>query len=90
LAVEPDVSLVLVVKAGMVPANADSKPAALETWLKASISLYRGTAVCKRWCPETALFWKVKHGIRFTAMPSFATTLQEEEIWKIAMFLKLG
>jgi mono/diheme cytochrome c family protein len=38
--------------------------------------------------PEAASFWKVKHGIRFTAMPSFATTLQDEEIWKIAMFLK--
>jgi thiosulfate dehydrogenase len=30
----------------------------------------------------------VKHGIRFTAMPSFTTTLQDDEIWKIAMFLK--
>jgi hypothetical protein len=29
-----------------------------------------------------------KHGIRFTAMPSFAPTLQDEQIWKIAMFLK--
>jgi thiosulfate dehydrogenase len=38
--------------------------------------------------PEAASFWKVKHGIRFTAMPSFTTTLQDEEIWKIAMFLK--
>jgi len=38
--------------------------------------------------PEAALFWTVKHGIRFTAMPSFTTTLQDEEIWKIAMFLK--
>jgi len=33
-------------------------------------------------------FWKVKHGIRFTAMPSFTPTLQDEQIWKIAMFLK--
>jgi thiosulfate dehydrogenase len=38
--------------------------------------------------PEAVSFWKVKHGIRFTAMPSFATTLQDEEIWKIAIFLK--
>ena len=38
--------------------------------------------------PEAASFWKVKHGIRFTAMPSFTTTLQDEEIWKIATFLK--
>jgi len=38
--------------------------------------------------PEVVSFWKVKHGIRFMAMPSFTTTLPEEEIWKIAMFLK--
>jgi hypothetical protein len=38
--------------------------------------------------PESASFWTVKHGIRFTAMPSFTTTLKEEDIWKIAMFLK--
>jgi thiosulfate dehydrogenase len=38
--------------------------------------------------PEPALFWTVKHGIRFTAMPSFTTTLPDEDIWKIAMFLK--
>ena len=38
--------------------------------------------------PEAVSFWKVKHGIRFTAMPSFAPTLQDEQIWKIAMFLK--
>ena len=37
---------------------------------------------------EAVSFWKVKHGIRFTAMPSFAPTLQDEQIWKIAMFLK--
>jgi mono/diheme cytochrome c family protein len=37
---------------------------------------------------EAALFWIVKHGIRSTAMPSFTTTLQDEEIWKIVMFLK--
>jgi thiosulfate dehydrogenase len=38
--------------------------------------------------PEPTSFWVVKHGIRFTAMPSFSTTLQNEDIWKIAMFLK--
>ena len=130
------------VKAGIVPANADSKPAALETWvantaleatlerdtkglknpiqpsdenLITGVHLYvENCAICHGASdakpsnlaqgfyieapqfakdgveddPETALFWKVKHGIRFTAMPSFATTLQDDEIWKIAMFLK--
>ena len=130
------------VKAGMVPANADSKPAALERWIAntsldatlaretkelknpiqptdenliTGVHLYaENCAVCHGASdgkpsnlaqgfyieapqlatdgveddPDAASFWKVKHGIRFTAMPSFATTLQEEEIWKIAMFLK--
>jgi thiosulfate dehydrogenase len=129
------------VKAGVVPANADSKPAALEncvanTALNAArdrdtkglknpiqpsdqnlitgVHLYadncaicHGASDAKPSNPaqgfyieapqlakdgveedsEAASFWKVKHGIRFTAMPSFTTTLQDEEIWKIAMFL---
>ena len=130
------------VKAGIVPANADSKPAALESWvaktalnaalerdikgltnpiqpsdenLITGVHLYvENCAVCHGASdarpsnpaqgfyieapqlakdgveddPEAASFWKVKHGIRFTAMPSFTTTLEDEEIWKIAMFLK--
>jgi thiosulfate dehydrogenase len=38
--------------------------------------------------PEAVSFWKIEHGIRFTAMPSFTTTLKDDEIWKIAIFLK--
>ena len=130
------------VKVGIVPANADSKPTALESWaantaldatlerdtkglknpiqpsdenLITGMQLYvENCAICHGASdakpsnlaqgfyieapqfakdgveddPETASFWKVKHGIRFTAMPSFATTLQDDEIWKIAMFLK--
>src|ERR1700693_4961366 len=131
-----------VVKAGIVPANADSKPSALESWvantaldaaverntkglknpiqpsdenLIIGVHLYaENCAICKGASetkpsntaqdfyieapqfakdgveedPEAASFWKVKHGIRFTAMPSFTTTLQDEEIWKIAMVLE--
>jgi thiosulfate dehydrogenase len=130
------------VKTGIVPANADSRPTALENWvantaldaalerdtkglrnpirpsdenLIAGVHLYaENCAICHGALdakpsnpaqgfyieapqlakdgveedPEAASFWKVKHGIRFTAMPSFTTTLQDEEIWKIAMFLK--
>jgi mono/diheme cytochrome c family protein len=118
------------VKAGIVPANADSKPGALESWvantaldatlergikdLKNPIqandeSLITGMHLYAENCaichgasdakpsnlaqgfyidapqlakdgveddPEAASFWKVKHGIRFTAMPSFTKTLQ--------------
>jgi thiosulfate dehydrogenase len=130
------------VKTGIVPANADSKVAALESWvantalratlerdskglknpiqpsdenLIAGVQLYaENCALCHGASdakpsnlaqgfyieapqlakdgveddPEAASFWKVKHGIRFTAMPSFTTTLQDDEIWKIAMFLE--
>ena len=130
------------VKAGIVPANADSRPVALESWVANNalhVALERDTkglrnpvqpsdenlitgvhlyaencAICHGASdgkpsnpaqgfyiaapqlakdgveedPEAASFWTVKHGIRFTAMPSFAATLQDEEIWKIAMFLK--
>ncbi len=38
--------------------------------------------------PESETFWKVKHGIRYTAMPSFGATLSDADIWKLAMFLK--
>jgi mono/diheme cytochrome c family protein len=37
---------------------------------------------------EGLSFWKVKHGIRLTAMPSFAATLSDQQIWTIALFLK--
>jgi thiosulfate dehydrogenase len=128
--------------AGIVPANADSKASALETWvahtalhaalerdtkglsnpiqpsdenLITAVHLYAANcAICHGASdakpsnlaqgfyieapqlakegveddPEAVSFWKVKHGIRFTAMPSFTTTLQDDEIWKIAMFLK--
>jgi len=130
------------VKTGIVPATADGKPAAVESWvantaLEATIerdtkglknpiqpsdeNLITGVHLYAENCaichgasdakpsrlaqgfyieapqfakdgvedePEAASFWTVKHGIRFTAMPSFTTTLKDEEIWKIAMFLK--
>src|SRR5271166_6131891 len=103
-----------VVKTGIVPANADSKPAAVESWVANTALDAENCAICHGASdakpsnpaqgfyieapqlakdgveedPEAASFWKVKHGIRFTAMPSFTTTLQDEEIWKITMFLK--
>ncbi|HLH11204.1 MAG TPA: cytochrome c [Methylovirgula sp.] len=38
--------------------------------------------------PEGVTFWKIKHGIRWTAMPSWKTTLTDEQIWTLALFLK--
>ena len=38
--------------------------------------------------PEGETYWKVEHGIRFTAMPAFEKTLSDDDAWKVAMFLK--
>jgi len=38
--------------------------------------------------PEGFSFWKIKHGIRLTGMPSFANTLSDQQIWTLALFLK--
>ena len=38
--------------------------------------------------PEGVTFWKVKHGIRFTGMPSWRETLTDQQIWTLALFLK--
>ena len=33
-------------------------------------------------------FWKIKHGIRLTGMPSFGYSLSDRQIWTLALFLK--
>ena len=38
--------------------------------------------------PEGESFWKIKHGIRLTGMPSFGYTLKDQQIWTLALFLK--
>lgn len=38
--------------------------------------------------PEGYSFWKIKHGIRLTGMPSWRYTLSDQEIWTLALFLK--
>ena len=38
--------------------------------------------------PEGETYWKITHGIRFTAMPAFGKTLTDEQRWKITLFLK--
>jgi thiosulfate dehydrogenase len=37
--------------------------------------------------PEGVSFWKIKHGIRLTGMPSFGYSLNDNEIWTLALFL---
>ena len=38
--------------------------------------------------PEGVSFWRIKHGIRLTGMPSFGYSLKDQEIWTLALFLK--
>ena len=38
--------------------------------------------------PENVTHWKLVHGIRFTAMPAFKTTLSDDDLWKLTLFLK--
>jgi len=38
--------------------------------------------------PEGETFWKIKHGIRWTGMPFWAGTLNDQQIWSLALFLK--
>ena len=38
--------------------------------------------------PEGETYWKIAHGIRMTAMPSFGATLDQRAIWQLAYFMK--
>jgi len=135
---------IILVKSGLIPANADAKPGELETWM-ASTSLdatllhdaphnpnpvaltdqkllegvhlfAQNCAICHGSAkgdkapspiakglyqkppqfatdgveddPEGDSFWKIKHGIRLTGMPSFGYTLKDQQIWTLALFLK--
>lgn len=37
---------------------------------------------------EGSTYWKIHHGIRFSAMPAFQHSLTETQIWSVTMFLK--
>jgi thiosulfate dehydrogenase len=37
---------------------------------------------------EGISFWKIKHGIRWTGMPSWGGSLTDQQIWTLALFLK--
>ena len=37
--------------------------------------------------PENETYWKLDHGIRFSAMPAFGKTLTSEQLWQLTMFL---
>jgi len=37
--------------------------------------------------PEGVTYWKIAHGIRFTAMPAFGKNLTDEQMWQITQFV---
>ena len=38
--------------------------------------------------PDGVSYWKIKHGIRLTGMPSWAPTLSDQQIWSLALLLR--
>ena len=38
--------------------------------------------------PEGVSFWKIAHGIRWTGMPAWKDTLNDRQIWMLALFLR--
>ncbi len=38
--------------------------------------------------PAGETYWKIKHGIRLTGMPAFTASLNDDQIWTLALFLK--
>jgi mono/diheme cytochrome c family protein len=38
--------------------------------------------------PEGYSFWRIAHGIRWTGMPAWRGTLNDQQIWTLALFLK--
>ncbi len=38
--------------------------------------------------PQGWTFWKVENGIRWTGMPAWRSTLTDQQIWTLALFLK--
>jgi len=37
---------------------------------------------------EGISYWKIKHGIRLTGMPAWRSSLDDQQIWTLALFLK--
>ncbi|WP_198045887.1 c-type cytochrome [Novosphingobium aquimarinum] len=44
-------------------------------------------AVVRKFSPSE-LFWIVKHGVKFTAMPAYPHQVRDDEIWSIVAFLR--
>ncbi len=38
--------------------------------------------------PDGVTYWKIAHGIRFTGMPAFGSSLTQRQVWQLTLFLK--
>lgn len=38
--------------------------------------------------PEGISYWKIRHGIRLTGMPAWGRTMNDRQLWTLALFLK--
>ena len=43
--------------------------------------------VVESWKPEQ-LFWIVKHGLKYTGMPSWPALSRDDEVWSVVAFLQ--
>jgi thiosulfate dehydrogenase len=134
----------IILRSGLIPANADAQPGSLEIWaartslratlareapkgpnpvatsadnLIAGVELYgQHCAICHGTAkgdssaspvakgeypkppqlatdgveddPEGYSVWKITHGIRWTGMPAWKSSLSNQQIWTLALFLK--
>jgi thiosulfate dehydrogenase len=134
----------VLLRSGLIPANADAKPGGLELWAAStslqatlrnqapnqtnpvalsSANLIEGITLYGQHCaichgtaagassasavakglyppppqlgeegveddPEGVSYWKIKHGIRLTGMPAWGSSLTDQQIWTLALFLK--
>lgn len=62
------------------------KPPAASGEYPAPPQLFRGHGVTDDEPGET--YWKVANGIRLTGMPAYKPTLNEQQLWQVAMLLK--
>ena len=37
--------------------------------------------------PPGQTYWKVKNGIRLTGMPAYESTMTDQELWQVSLFL---
>ena len=38
--------------------------------------------------PDGKPYWFIKHGVRLTGMPSFGSSLSDQQVWQLVLFLK--